>query len=179
MFRIHQSSSSTGASPDCLMSYPRHLLGESYPSAEVQSVFSSDPADSAFIMFDPNILEQRQRLKRMVYSFYSDLWCSPMAWETEVQSQVESYQRLKKRYLIPHCLKVSIVRYVSKVKWSNPGKGVPWRSSYWKRSLWITLTYSRQLRFTLLRPFVKKTLFAIAVCLFNETTSKETRDTTK
>ena len=29
--------------------------------------------------------------------------CSPMARETEVQSQVESYQRLKKWYLIPPC----------------------------------------------------------------------------
>ena len=33
---IYQSSK-IGASPsDCLMSYPGHLLGESYPSAEMQ-----------------------------------------------------------------------------------------------------------------------------------------------
>ena len=31
---------------------------------------------------------------------------------------------LKKWYLIPPCLTLSIIRYVSRVKWSNPGKGV-------------------------------------------------------
>ena len=50
--------------------------------------------------------------------------CSPVAWETRVQSQVESYQRLKKWYLIPPCLTLSIIRYGSRVKWSNPGNGV-------------------------------------------------------
>ena len=30
----------------------------------------------------------------------------------------------KKWYLIPPCLILSIIRYVSRVKWSNPGKGV-------------------------------------------------------
>ena len=60
--------------------------------------------------------------------------------ETGVQSQVESYQRLKKWYLIPLCLTLSIIRYGSRVKWSNPGKGVspsptPWCSSYWKGNL--------------------------------------------
>ena len=36
-----QSSSITGASPsDCLVSYPGHLLGESYPSVDMQSVYS-------------------------------------------------------------------------------------------------------------------------------------------
>ena len=44
--------------------------------------------------------------------------------ETRVQSLVESYQRLKKWYLIPPCLPLSIIRYVSRVKWSNPEKGV-------------------------------------------------------
>ena len=39
---IPQSSSITRKSPsDCLVSYPRHLLGESYPSAEKQSVYST------------------------------------------------------------------------------------------------------------------------------------------
>ena len=49
-----------------------------------------------------------------------------------------------KLYLIPLCLTLSNIRYVSRVKWSNPGKGVapsptPWCSSYWKGSLWFTL----------------------------------------
>ena len=39
---IPQSSSITGNTlSDCLVSYPVHLLGESYPSAEIQSVFST------------------------------------------------------------------------------------------------------------------------------------------
>ena len=45
-----------------------------------------------------------------------------MARETWVQSQVESYQRLKKWYLMPPCLTLSIIRYGSRVKQSNPGK---------------------------------------------------------
>ena len=54
--------------------------------------------------------------------------------ETGVQSQVESYQRLKKWYLMQPCLTLSIIRYGSKVKWSNPGNGVapsptPWCGS--------------------------------------------------
>ena len=36
--------------------------------------------------------------------------------ETWVQSQVESYQRLKKWYLMPPCLTLSIIRYGSRVK---------------------------------------------------------------
>ena len=36
VLNIPQSSSITGVSPsDCLLSYPGHLLGESYPSAEM------------------------------------------------------------------------------------------------------------------------------------------------
>ena len=68
-----------------------------------------------------------------------------MARETGVQSQVESYQRLKKWYLIPPCLTLSIIRYVSRVKWSNPWKRVtpsptPWCSSYWKGSFCLPST---------------------------------------
>ena len=78
------------------------------------------------------------------------LECSPMVQETWVQSQVESYQRLKKWYLMPPCLTLSIIRYRSKVKWSNPRKGVApsptlWFSSYQKGSLWVTIDYSHQL----------------------------------
>ena len=63
------------------------------------------------------------------------LACSQMAKQTGVQSQVESYQRLKKWYLMPPCLTLSIIRYRSRIKWRNPGKGVvpspiPWCSSY-------------------------------------------------
>ena len=48
------------------------------------------------------------------------------------------------------CLTLSIIRYVSRVKWSNPRKGVaPYPtsrcSSYWKWSFWVTLNYSHHL----------------------------------
>ena len=63
--------------------------------------------------------------------------------------QVESYQRFKKWYLIPLCLTISIIRYLSRVKWNNPGKWVvpsptPWCSSYRKGSFLVTLDNSRQ-----------------------------------
>ena len=78
------------------------------------------------------------------------LECSPMADETGVQSQVESYKRLKKWYLMPPCLTLSIIRYRSRVKWSHPGNGVgpsptPCCVSYWKGSLQVTLNKGRQL----------------------------------
>ena len=67
-----------------------------------------------------------------------------MARETWVQSQVESYQRLKKWYLMLPCLTLNIIRSGSRVMWSNLGKGVapsptPWCSSYRKGSLRVTL----------------------------------------
>ena len=69
---------------------------------------------------------------------------------TWVQSQVESYQRLLKWYLIPPWLTLGNIRYVSRVKWNNSGKGVapfptPRCSSYWKGSLLATVDYSHQL----------------------------------
>ena len=75
-----------------------------------------------------------------------------MARETWIQSHVESYQRLKKWYLMPPCLTLSIITYGSRVKWVNPGKGVvpfptPWCNSYQKESLWVSLNYARQLYF--------------------------------
>ena len=45
-----------------------------------------------------------------------------MAQEIWVQSKVESYERLKKWYLMLACLTLSILRYLSRVKWSNPVK---------------------------------------------------------
>ena len=47
-----------------------------------------------------------------------------MVQETGVQSKVESYQRLKKWYMMPPCLALSTLRWGSRVKWSNPGNGV-------------------------------------------------------
>ena len=46
VLRIPQSFRITGVSPsDCLVSYPGHSLGESYPSAEMQLVYSTATAD--------------------------------------------------------------------------------------------------------------------------------------
>ena len=61
-----------------------------------------------------------------------------------------SYQRLLQWYLIPPCLPLSNIRYVSRVKWRNPEKGVspfptPRCSSYWKGSFLVALDYGRQL----------------------------------
>ena len=61
-----------------------------------------------------------------------------------------SIPRLKKWYLMPPYLALSIIRYGSRVKWSNPGKEVapfstPWCSSYRKGNLRVTLDYGRQL----------------------------------
>ena len=75
-----------------------------------------------------------------------------MARETGILSLVESYQKLKKWYLIPHCSTLSFNRYVSMVKWSNLGKGVALSStrrcsSYWKEILRVVLDYGRQVYF--------------------------------
>ena len=55
--------------------------------------------------------------------------------------------------MIPPCLTLSHIRYVSRVKWNNPGKGVapsptPRCSNYWKGNLLVALNYGRQLYFT-------------------------------
>ena len=76
--------------------------------------------------------------------------CSPMVREIGVQSQDASYQRLLKWYLMPSCLTLSNIRYVSRVRWNNPGKGgapspTPQYSSYWKGSLLVALDYGRQI----------------------------------
>ena len=77
-----------------------------------------------------------------------------MVRETWVQSRVASYQRLLKWYLIPPCLTLSNIRYISRVECSNPGIGVvpsPTHrcSSYRKERLLVALDYGRQLYFTI------------------------------
>ena len=88
-----------------------------------------------------------------------------MVRETWVQSQVASYQRLLKWYLIPPCLTLSNMRYVSRVTWSNPGKGValsptPRCSSSWKGSFLVTLDSGRQLYLLPCTPIIR--IIAIA-----------------
>ena len=67
----------------------------------------------------------------------------------KVQFKVASYQRLLRWYLIPPYLTLINIRYLPRVKWSNPEKDVApspttWCSSYWKGSLLIALDYGRQ-----------------------------------
>ena len=66
-----------------------------------------------------------------------EYWGSTLGW-------------LKKWYLILLRLTLSIIRYVSRVKWSNPRNRVapyptPRRSSLWKENLHVALDYGRQL----------------------------------
>ena len=82
--------------------------------------------------------------------------CSPIIREIRIQSQIEAYQRLKKWYLIPPCLTLSIIRYGSRVKWSNPRKEIApfprsWCCSFRKGNLRVTLNYGRPL---LIRRFI-------------------------
>ena len=58
--------------------------------------------------------------------------------------------KTQKMRLDAPCLTLNITRYRSRVKWSNPGKGVapsprPWCSSYWKGAFWLHLTTVNQL----------------------------------
>ena len=47
--------------------------------------------------------------------------------------------------MIPPCLTLSIIRYVSRIKWRVAPSPTPWCSSYWKGSLQLTLAYGCQL----------------------------------
>ena len=106
----------------------------------------------AFFIFQSIKIVVRKILKTLYTDRPIDLVveCSPMIRETGVQYQFESYQKLKKRYLITTCLTLGIIRYVSWVNWSNQGKRVAPSPTYqyrinWKRSLRVTLDYGRQL----------------------------------
>ena len=74
------------------------------------------------------VLSIKVPIRKKSGNFFNDpcKWVesSPMVRETWVQSQVESYQRLLKWYLIPPYLTLRNIRYVSRVNWSNPEKGV-------------------------------------------------------
>ena len=53
-----------------------------------------------------------------VYAHTKWVECSPMVRETGVQSQVESYQRFKKWYLMPPCLTLSMGKVEQSWEWS-------------------------------------------------------------
>ena len=50
--------------------------------------------------------------------------CLLMAQKTRVQSQIESWKKLPKLNLMHSCSTLSIIRYVSKVKWNHPRTGL-------------------------------------------------------
>ena len=116
--------------------------------------------------------------------------CSPMIWETWVQSQVASYQRLLK-IVLDTSLTLSNIRYVSRVKWSNLGKGVvpsptPRCSSCWKGSLLVALDYGRQQQL-FIKTFKKDglqvafwlkrfSLFPFSYCLFKQSKSASSQN---
>ena len=67
----------------------------------------------------------------------------PIVRETGVQSQVESYQRLKKMVLDAALLNTQHFKVWIKGKEEHPGNGVAPSptsrcNSYWKGSLWVT-----------------------------------------
>ena len=73
-------------------------------------------------------------------------------------------QRLKKGLLMTPCLTLRILKYVSRVKWSNPGNGVapsptPRCSSYWKGSFPVALDNGLQYIF-----FIISVRFGLKFC---------------
>ena len=67
----------------------------------------------------------------------------PVDWGSTLGRVISKTQ---KWYLVPSSFTIIIIRYLSRVKWSNPGEGVapfltPRCSSYWKGSLRVTLTF--------------------------------------
>ena len=100
----------------------RHLLGKSCPIIRKFQDMKSPLEPTNFV----------SRVITVFNTIYIYIYIYIYVW-----SQVESYQRLKKWYLIRLCLRLSTIRYVSRIKWSNPGKGVapspaPQCSSNWK-----------------------------------------------
>ena len=66
--------------------------------------------------------------------------------------------------MISPCLAISIIRNVSKVKWSNPRKGLalfftPWCSSYWKGDLQVAHDYGHEI-YLPINLFMKKGMFS-------------------
>ena len=78
--------------------------------------------------------------------------CSPMVPGDLGSIPGQVMPKTLKMVLEPPCLTLSNIRYVSRVKWSNPRKGVgpsftPRCCSCWKRSLRVALDYDHQLYF--------------------------------
>ena len=95
-------------------------------------------------------------LNLCIFFLYLPYWSIGRVFINGSNPRLSYTKDSKKWYLISPCLTLSIIRYVSRVKWSHPRKGVvpspiPWCSSYWKGSLQVTLDYSLQLAIPKLR----------------------------
>ena len=87
----------------------------------------------------------------------------------EDQSSITGWVRLKKWYLMPPCLTLSIIRYGSRIKWSNLGKGVASSpilrySSYCKGSLLVALNYCQPT--FIIWSIMLFLMFFYAVCIY-------------
>ena len=106
-----------------------------------------------FVLFGKELLTLPVIFKRIllyipVHKVDKVFTYGPGDWDSSLGRVISKTQ--KKWYLMRLCLTLSIIRYVSEIKWSNPENGVaPSPSSrcsrYWKESLWITLDHSCQL----------------------------------
>ena len=89
----------------------------------------------------------KRKIHRLTGSLALWVECSP--GRPVSSSRLRHIKDSKKWYLIPPCLTLSIIRYISRVV-EQSGEGVapsltPWCSSYWKGSLQVTLDYGHLL----------------------------------
>ena len=94
-------------------------------------------------------------LRRVTEPLTKWIECLPNVWDTRFNPRLSHTKDSKKWSLMLPCLTFSIIRYRSRVKWSNPGNGVvpsppPRCSSYWKGSFQVALNYGHQLYLLLL-----------------------------
>ena len=88
--------------------------------------------------------ETVSKVKMKTKAIYIYIYIYPWDWVSI------PYHRLKKMYLMSSCLTLCIIRYRSRVKWTNSREGVAPSptsrcSSYWKGSFWVAFNYSCQL----------------------------------
>ena len=109
----------------------KHLLNILLPldTTQVQSgwpkcslILSREPLKSSTVWRQKN--KEYSNLWVVTASLAKWLECSSIVLETWVQSQVTSYRKPLKWYMIPPSLILRNIRYISRIKWCNSGKGV-------------------------------------------------------